>query len=317
MQLQQLKQITQHYHLNENGILAEKMPFSEIPCALLYGQALTFTQVTDFAHNFSARVLGAFIEGDYLAVILQADFPLNARLVANEMSLDFAFLNYQAQLSQKGLLLMDMDSTMIQMECIDEIAKLAGTGEEVSAITASAMRGELDFEQSLRRRVGTLKNAPESILQQVRAHLPLMPGLEKMLKTLQQYGWKIAIASGGFDYFADFLKEKLQLDFAVANQFQIENGRLTGNLFGAIVDSQFKAQTLQALQEKWQIPATQTVAIGDGANDLPMLALANLGAAFHAKPKVQQKAQVVVNFADLSALVCLLRATEKLQQYQQ
>ena len=139
---------------------------------------------------------------------------------------------------------MDMDSTAIQIECIDEIAKLAGTGELVSAITESAMRGELDFEQSLRRRVGTLKGAPESILQQVREKLPLMPGLIETIKTLQQYGWKTAIASGGFTYFADYLKSLLNLDFAASNQFEIIDGKLTGNVKGSVVDAQYKAKYL-------------------------------------------------------------------------
>ena len=131
---------------------------------------------------------------------------------AHDVEVDIAKLDFSPKLSQAGLLVMDMDSTAIQIECIDEIAKLAGVGELVSAITESAMRGELDFEQSLRRRVGTLKGAPESILQQVRENLPLMPGLVETIQTLQKYGWKTAIASGGFTYFADYLKALLQLD---------------------------------------------------------------------------------------------------------
>ena len=207
---------------------------------------------------------------------------------------------------------MDMDSTAIQIECIDEIAKLAGTGELVSAITESAMRGELDFEQSLRRRVGTLKGAPESILQQVRSNLPLMPGLEETIRTLQQHGWKTAIASGGFTYFADYLKDLLQLDFAVSNQFDIENGKLTGFVKGDVVDAQYKAAVLQRLRDKYGIAPQNSIAIGDGANDLAMMNAAGLGVAFHAKPKVQQQAQVVVNFADLTALLCLLTANDRI-----
>ena len=207
---------------------------------------------------------------------------------------------------------MDMDSTAIQIECIDEIAKLAGTGELVSAITESAMRGELDFEQSLRRRVGTLKGAPESILQQVREKLPLMPGLIETIKTLQQHGWKTAIASGGFTYFADYLKSLLNLDFAASNQFEIIDGKLTGNVKGSVVDAQYKANTLQKLAEEYHIPCKNTLAIGDGANDLAMIKVAGLGVAFHAKPKVQQQAQIVVNFADLTALLCLLSANDRI-----
>ena len=207
---------------------------------------------------------------------------------------------------------MDMDSTAIQIECIDEIAKLAGVGELVSAITESAMRGELDFEQSLRRRVGTLKGAPESILQQVRENLPLMPGLVETIQTLQKYGWKTAIASGGFTYFADYLKALLQLDFAASNQFDIEDGKLTGLVKGDVVDAQYKAKTLQHLLEAYGIDSQHSIAIGDGANDLAMMNVAGLGVAFHAKPKVQQQAQIVVNFADLTALLCLLSANDRI-----
>ena len=207
---------------------------------------------------------------------------------------------------------MDMDSTAIQIECIDEIAKLAGVGELVSAITESAMRGELDFEQSLRRRVGTLKGAPESILQQVRENLPLMPGLVETIEALQKYGWKTAIASGGFTYFADYLKALLQLDFAGSNQFDIEDGKLTGLVKGDVVDAQYKAKTLQHLLEEYGIDSQHSIAIGDGANDLAMMKVAGLGVAFHAKPKVQQQAQIVVNFADLTALLCLLSANDRI-----
>ena len=207
---------------------------------------------------------------------------------------------------------MDMDSTAIQIECIDEIAKLAGVGELVSAITESAMRGELDFEQSLRRRVGTLKGAPESILQQVRETLPLMPGLVETIETLQKYGWKTAIASGGFTYFADYLKTLLHLDFAASNQFDIEDGKLTGLVKGDVVDAQYKAKTLQHLLGEYGIDSQHSIAIGDGANDLAMMKVAGLGVAFHAKPKVQQQAQIVVNFADLTALLCLLSANDRI-----
>ena len=208
---------------------------------------------------------------------------------------------------------MDMDSTAIQIECIDEIAKLAGTGDMVSAITERAMRGELDFSQSLRQRVATLKDAPESILQEVKQHLPLMPGLVDTVKELKNHGWKVAIASGGFTYFAEVLQQKLDLDFIAANQFEIIDGKLTGNVQGVIVDAQYKAQTLQQLAQQFNIPTENTVAIGDGANDLTMMQVANVGVAYHAKPKVQQLAQVIVNFTDLTALLCILSANDKMK----
>ena len=208
---------------------------------------------------------------------------------------------------------MDMDSTAIQIECIDEIAKLAGTGDMVSAITERAMRGELDFSQSLRQRVATLKDAPESILQEVKQHLPLMPGLVETVKELKNHGWKVAIASGGFTYFAEVLQQKLGLDFIAANQFEIINSKLTGNVQGAIVDAQYKAQTLQQLAQQFNIATENTVAIGDGANDLAMMQVADVGVAYHAKPKVQQLAQVIVNFTDLTALLCILSANDKIK----
>ncbi|PJG85651.1 phosphoserine phosphatase SerB [Conservatibacter flavescens] len=232
---------------------------------------------------------------------------------AHELNWDIAPLNFAARLGQPGLLVMDMDSTAIQIECIDEIAKLAGTGELVSSITAQAMRGELDFEQSLRRRVGTLKGAPETILQQVRDQLPLMPGLEDTIVELKKHGWRLAIASGGFTYFADYLKTRLGLDYAVSNQLEIIDGKLTGNVQGDVVTAQYKADTLLALAKQYGIEQANTVAIGDGANDLTMMSVAGLGVALHAKPKVQQQAKIVVNFADFSGLLCLLSANDRIK----
>lgn len=233
--------------------------------------------------------------------------------VAHQLGLDIAPIDFTPRLSQAGLLVMDMDSTAIQIECIDEIAKLAGTGEQVAKITAQAMRGELDFEQSLRQRVATLANASVAILTQVQKDLPLMPGLVESVKLLQKNGWKIAIASGGFTYFADYLKETLGLDYAVSNQLEIQGERLTGKVKGEVVTAQYKADTLIQLAEQYQIDLAQTVAIGDGANDLLMMSAAGLGVALHAKPKVQQQAKIVINFADFSGLLCVLSANDRIR----
>ncbi|EMV7924079.1 phosphoserine phosphatase, partial [Escherichia coli] len=205
-----------------------------------------------------------------------------------------------------GLLVMDMDSTAIQIECIDEIAKLAGTGEMVAEVTERAMRGELDFTASLRSRVATLKGADANILQQVRENLPLMPGLTQLVLKLETLGWKVAIASGGFTFFAEYLRDKLRLTAVVANELEIMDGKFTGNVIGDIVDAQYKAKTLTRLAQEYEIPLAQTVAIGDGANDLPMIKAAGLGIAYHAKPKVNEKTEVTIRHADLMGVFCIL-----------
>ena len=314
MQIQRFESITQKYPQFPTALLANEDPIQSGEPFILYGTKLDMTKLEKFqqkcGQNF--QIFDIWMVEQNIVVLLKGQWFVDFINFAHDLEVDIAKLDFSPKLSQAGLLVMDMDSTAIQIECIDEIAKLAGTGELVSAITESAMRGELDFEQSLRRRVGTLKGAPETILQQVREKLPLMPGLIETIKTLQQHGWKTAIASGGFTYFADYLKSLLNLDFAASNQFEIIDGTLTGNVKGSVVDAQYKANTLQKLAEEYNIPRKNTLAIGDGANDLAMMKVAGLGVAFHAKPKVQQQAQIVVNFADLTALLCLLSANDRI-----
>lgn len=314
MQIQRFESITQKYPQFPTALLANEEPIQNGESFILYGTKLDISTLEKFqqkcGQNF--QIFDVWMVAKNIIVLLKGQWFSDFIKFAYDVEVDIAKLDFSPKLSQAGLLVMDMDSTAIQIECIDEIAKLAGVGELVSAITESAMRGELDFEQSLRRRVSTLKGTPESILQQVRETLPLMSGLVETIQTLQKYGWKTAIASGGFTYFADYLKALLQLDFAASNQFDIEDGKLTGLVKGDVVDAQYKAKTLQHLLEEYGIDSRHSIAIGDGANDLAMMNVAGLGVAFHAKPKVQQQAQIVVNFADLTALLCLLSANDRI-----
>ncbi len=225
-----------------------------------------------------------------------ADFTLAIKIEA-------ALIQKAPKLNEPGLLVMDMDSTTIEIECIDEIAKLAGVGEQVSAVTELAMQGELDFAQSLYQRVATLENSPETILADVAKNIPLMAGLESLITELKKHNWRIAVASGGFTYFADHLKEMLALDDTFANVLEIIDGKLTGKVLGSVVDAQVKADSLLLLAKKYQIPASQTVAMGDGANDLVMMAAASFGVAFHAKPIVLSQADSSINQQGLDCLL--------------
>ncbi|WP_031579005.1 phosphoserine phosphatase SerB [Ruminobacter sp. RM87] len=216
-------------------------------------------------------------------------------------------------LSKPGVILLDMDSTCIQIECIDEIAKAYGVGKQISEITSMAMHGKLDFKQSLRKRVGLLKYAPVSILDKIRNSLPIMPGFPELIRLLQSKGWKTAIASGGFMPFVNKLKEDFGLDLVRANTFEIEGDHLTGGLIGEIVDSTVKVATLHELCAKYDIPKEQSIAVGDGANDLPMINESGLGFAIHAKPIVREKATATINTLGLDAIVCVLTAYSNLK----
>jgi phosphoserine phosphatase len=246
-----------------------------------------------------------------VALINDTNLKQSLVTVADELSIELCLVDKTPTLNEPGLLLMDMDSTVIAVECIDEIAALAGVGEQVAAVTAQAMHGKLDFAESLRTRVACLANADEGIIQQVRHALPLMPGIANLVAVLKQYHWKLAIASGGFTYFADYLADRLELDAAVANKLGIQDGKLTGKVSGRIIDSKVKAETLLELAEKWSIPKSQTIAMGDGANDLVMMSAASLGVAFHAKPIVRQKADISIGRGAMDALIWVLKASGK------
>ena len=231
----------------------------------------------------------------------------NLTAFAMHEKIEAALIDNAPTLAQPGVLVMDMDSTTIKIECIDEIAILAGVGEQVAAVTELAMQGELDFAQSLHQRVATLSGSSESILADVARNIPLMPGLETLIKHLKQYHWRVAIASGGFTYFADHLKDLLKLDAAFANKLEIIDGHLTGKVLGNVVDAQVKADCLHKLSNEYQIPHQQTVAMGDGANDLIMMTAASLGIAFHAKDIVKKQADTAIHFSGLDCMLHWLK----------
>ncbi|WP_316899015.1 phosphoserine phosphatase SerB [Pseudodesulfovibrio indicus] len=234
--------------------------------------------------------------------------------ISSELMVDIAFQEDNIFRRNRRLVAFDMDSTLIQAEVIDELAKEAGVGDQVAAITEAAMRGELDFKQSLRKRLSLLEGLDESVLQKVAARLPMSEGAEKLISNLKNVGYKIAILSGGFTYFGDILKRKYGIDYVYANELEIVDGKLTGRALGDIVDAEKKAELLQSIADQESISLQQVIAVGDGANDLPMLNLAGLGIAFHAKPKVKEGARQSISTLGLDAILFLLgmRAREVL-----
>ena len=275
---------------------------------IIYGKKLNKTLLSKFQRQLAMPmvVVSSWKIKTYQIVRIAGVMPKKAKSISLSLGIDVAPIDNLPSLHSPGLLVMDMDSTAIGIECIDELAKLQGVGEQVAAVTELAMRGELDFATSLRKRVATLTGAPQDILEQVKKALPLTPGLTCLVKELHKKNWHVAIVSGGFTYFADHLKQKLKLVAAHANELEIKKGQLTGKVIGQIVDAKYKARTLQQLAASLDIPIEQTVAIGDGANDLMMIRIAGLGVAYHGKPKVIEKARISINYADLTGLWCIL-----------
>lgn len=222
------------------------------------------------------------------------------------LSMDFSFQQDNMYRRMRRLICFDMDSTLIETEVIDELAIRAGVGDQVKAITERAMRGEIDFCESFKERVALLKGLDESVMRDIAEHLPITEGVERLMFVLKRYGYKIAILSGGFTYFGNYLKEKFGIDYVYANQLEIVDGKLTGRYLGDIVDGKRKAELLRLLAQVENVDIAQTIAVGDGANDLPMLSTAGLGIAFHAKPKVVANAQQAINTIGLDGVLYFL-----------
>ena len=223
-----------------------------------------------------------------------------------ELGIDISFQKDDMYRRNRRLICFDMDSTLIKTEVIDELADRAGVGEEVRAITEAAMRGEIDFSESFKQRVALLKGLDESVMQEIADNLPIMDGAERLMSILKKCGFKIAILSGGFSYFGNTLKKLFDVDYVYANELEIIDGKLTGNYLGDIVDGKRKAELLRLIAQVEKIDLEQVIAVGDGANDLPMLNLAGLGIAFHAKPKVKANAQQSISTIGLDGVLYFL-----------
>jgi phosphoserine phosphatase len=217
--------------------------------------------------------------------------------------IDFAFMPEGRRFADLKLLAMDMDSTLITIECIDELGDLAGCKSEIAAITAQAMRGELDYPQSLRKRVSLLAGLPEKALAQVyEERLELTPGAEDLIGTCKRHGVKLLLVSGGFTFFTERLKARLGIDHTISNRLEVRAGRLTGELLGDVVDAEAKAARFSALAKELGAAREETVAIGDGANDLKMMARSGISIAFHAKPVVRAQASCAISYCGLDAV---------------
>jgi phosphoserine phosphatase len=230
----------------------------------------------------------------------------DCRNLADDRHKDIVVQRLTDQQRPKKMFFFDMDSTLIQGETIDELAKMAGVGDQVKAVTAAAMRGELAFPESFRHRVALLKGLPENRVLEALEQIPLMEGSERLFRTLRHLGIRTGVLSGGFTFFGDHLQKKLGVDFVHANVLDVADGAVTGAVRTRIVDGAYKAELIQEIAAREGVPLAQVVAVGDGANDLPMLRLAGLGVAFHAKPVVRAEAKAAMTHVGLDGLLYLL-----------
>jgi phosphoserine phosphatase len=242
------------------------------------------------------------VRGDADQALLREKFLA----VSNDLNVDIAVQEDNVYRRNRRLVAFDMDSTLIEAEVIDELAAAAGVGEQVAEITERAMRGEIDFTESFHERVALLKGLNGDVLQEIAERLPVTEGAERLIRNLKSLGYTTVILSGGFNYFGNYLKEKLGIDYVFANELDMEDGVVTGKVTGIVVDGNRKAQLLREIAEKEGIRLEQTIAVGDGANDLPMLSIAGLGIAFRAKPLVQESAKQSISTLGLDGVLYLL-----------
>lgn len=233
---------------------------------------------------------------------MKADFMK----LSAEQEMDISFQEESMYRRMRRLICFDMDSTLIETEVIDELAIRAGVGDQVKAITEAAMRGEIDFCESFRQRCALLKGLDVSVMQEIAESLPITEGVDRLMRILKKVGFKIAILSGGFTYFGNYLKQKYNIDYVYANELEVEDGKLTGRYLGDIVDGKRKAELLRLIAQVENVDIRQTVAVGDGANDLPMISIAGLGIAFHAKPKVKATAKQSISTIGLDGILYFL-----------
>ena len=273
-----------------------------------------------YSENVNIERITQLSQGELscIEMIVKTDKTINVQdmtgkllSISSDFGVDIAVQKEDIFRRSKRLVVMDMDSTLIQVEVIDELAKSAGHGEEVSGITSKAMNGELSFNESLNKRVELLRGLDENILDEIYHNIPFTPGAKKLVKILKKLGYKTAVISGGFTFFTDRLKNELGLDYAFANKLEIKDGKLTGKVLGKIINGEYKAEILEDIANKENISLDQVVAIGDGANDLLMLDKAGLGIAFNAHKTVREKADYNISQENLDSIIYLLGISEK------
>jgi len=292
-QLARLTDTVSRFGLNIDGItrLSGRIPLGELP------------PLSKACVEFSVR---GTVEDP-------AAFRADLVELSAELDIDLAFQRDDMYRRNRRLVVFDMDSTLIETEVIDELARMAGVGDQVAEITEQAMRGELDFQASFRQRVALLKGLDATVLESIARDLPITEGAERLLRTLSALGFKTAILSGGFTYFAEELQRRLGFDYVYANELDVRDGKVTGEVIGDIVDGERKAKLLREIAQREGIALEQAIAVGDGANDLPMLSIAGLGIAFRAKPVVKQQARHSISRLGLDAILYLLGMSDRHQ----